>query len=101
MTRGAIYVVTHDKRYLNLLRASAESLKSVMPGLPITVFSQFPVEGPNFDEVKIVEPAGDGFYDKARLMSQSPYQQTIFVDTDIYAVRPFDELFTLLDHFDF
>lgn len=100
MTRGAIYVVTHDQRYLNLLRASAESLKRVMPDLPVTVFSQFPVEGA-FDDVKIIQPEGDGFYDKAHLMLQSPYEQTVFVDTDIYAVQPFDELFTLLDRFDF
>ncbi len=100
MSQGAIYVVTQDQRYLNLLRASAESLKKAMPGLPITVFSQFPVEGPHFDEVRKVEAASDGFYDKARLMLQSPYQQTIFIDADIYVVRPFSELFTLLDRFD-
>jgi hypothetical protein len=101
MTRGAIYVVMHDPRYLNLLRASVESLKRVMPELPVTVFSQFPVEGLHFSEVRKVEPAGDGFYDKARLMLESPYEQTVFIDTDIYAVQRFDELFALLDRFDF
>jgi len=101
MTRGAIYVVTHDQRYLYLLHASAESLKRVMPELPVTVFSQFPVEGPYFDKVWKVEPVGDGFYDKARLMLESPYEQTVFVDTDIYAVQRFDGLFSLLDRFDF
>ena len=75
MTRGAIYVVTHDPRYLNLLRASVESLKRVMPELPVTVFSEFPVEGLLFSEARKVEPAGDGFYDKARLMLESPYEQ--------------------------
>jgi len=100
VSQGAIYIVTKDERYLNLLRASAESLKRAMPDLPITAFSQFPVEGPCFDEVRIVKAAGDGFYDKARLMLQSPYQHTIFVDADIYVVRPFAELFTLLDRFD-
>jgi hypothetical protein len=100
MTQGAIYIVTQDERYLNLLRASAESLKRAMPGLPVTVFSQFPVAGPHFDEVRIVKAAGDGFYDKARLMLQSPYQQTIFIDADIYVAQPFSELFALLDRFD-
>jgi hypothetical protein len=100
MSQGAIYIVTQDERYLNLLSASAESLKKAMPCLPITVFSQFPVEGPHFDDVRIVEAAGDGFYDKARLMLQSPYQHTIFVDADIHVVRPFSELFALLDRFD-
>ena len=100
MSQGAIYIVTQDERYLNLLRASAESLKKAMPGLPVTVFSQFPVTGPHFDEVRRVEGAMDGFYDKARLMLQSPYQQTIFIDADIYIVRPFSDLFALLDRFD-
>lgn len=118
---GAIYILTQDPRYVGLARASAESLKRAMPDLPITVFSQFPIDGP-FERVVQVEneldnlsssaPAtgqpgfgtlgtGDGFYDKARFMLQSPYQQTVFLDTDIYVAQPFPELFTLLDHFDF
>ena len=43
---------------------------------------------------------GDGFYDKTRLIRESPYDQTIFVDADIYVAEPFPELFSLLDRFD-
>lgn len=100
MSNGAIYIVTQNELYLNLLRASAESLKQAMPGLPITVFSQFPVSGLDFAQIVQVEASPDGFYDKARLMAQSPYEQTIFIDTDIYVAHPFPELFTLLDRFD-
>jgi len=100
MLCGAIYIVTQDERYLNLLRASAESLRKAMPDLPVTVFSQFPIKGSQFDEVRIIEATADGFYDKARLMLQSPYRQTIFIDADIYVVRPFQELFALLERFD-
>jgi hypothetical protein len=114
---GAIYIITQDRRYLDLVKTSAESLKRAMPGLPITAFSQFPVEGP-FDQVILIAgtesvtqrmpgdigfgtlKTADGFYDKARLMLQSPYQRTIFLDADIYVAEPFPELFTLLDHFD-
>lgn len=120
---GAIYIITQDRRYVNLVRASAESLKSAMPELPITVFSQFPLDGP-FDQVVLIDGAqtektvasgshpvsqptsfgtlrtADGFYDKARLMLQSPYERTIFLDADIYVAEPFPELFALLDRFD-
>src|ERR1044071_1544147 len=100
MTRGAIYIVTRDAVYLNLLRASVEQLKRVMPDLPVTVFSEFPADGP-FDVVRIPPaPESDGFFDKARLIGESPYEQTVFLDTDIYAVRPFDELFSMLERFD-
>lgn len=100
MSNGAIYIVTQDPRYVGLLCASAERLKSLMPELPITVFSQFPIEGVWFDRVIRVEGSKDGFYDKTRLIRESPYERTIFVDADIYAVKPFPELFSLLDRFD-
>ena len=100
MTRGAIYIITRDAVYLNLLRASVESLKRVMPDLPVTVFSEFPADGP-FNVARIPPaPGSDGFFDKARLIAESPYERTIFLDTDIYVAQPFDELFTLLDRFD-
>jgi hypothetical protein len=100
MSTGAVYIVTQDPRYVGLLRTSAERLKTVMPDLPITVFSQFPVSGACYDRVIQVEPSGDGFYDKTRLIRESPYDQTIFVDADIYVAEPFPELFSLLDRFD-
>ena len=47
MSNSVIYIVTQDECYLNLLRASVESLKRAMPKLPVTVFSQFPIEESN------------------------------------------------------
>lgn len=100
MSSGAIYIITQDRRYLELLEHSAASVKRVMPDLPITVFSQFPTSNPLFDRVIPVSTEGDGFYDKARLMLESPYEHTLFLDADIYLAQPVPELFTLLDRFD-
>jgi hypothetical protein len=100
MSQGAIYIITQDPRYVGLLLASAASLKRAMPELPITVFSQFPVESPLFETVVRVEPTQDGFFDKTRLMRKSPYERTLFIDADITVVEPFPELFSLLDRFD-
>ena len=100
MSTGAVYIITQDQRYVNLLLSSAASLKRAMPDLPITVFSQFRVESPYFERVILVEPTQAGFYDKARFMRDSPYERTLFADADTYVLEPFPELFSLLDRFD-
>jgi len=58
------------------------------------------VESTHFDRVIPVQPSKDGFYDKTKLIRESPYDRTLFVDADIYVTEPFPELFPLLDHFD-
>jgi len=100
MSNGAVYIITQDKRYVNLLLTSAASLKRAMPELPITVFSQFPVDGAELSNVITVAPTQDGFYDKAMLIRQSPYERTMFIDADTFVVEPVPELFSLLDRFD-
>ncbi len=100
MTQGAVYIITQDPRYVGLLMSSAASLKRAMPDLPITVFSQFPVESGLFEKVESVRPSQDGFYDKSRLIQNSPYDRTLLIDADTYVLQPVPELFSLLDQFD-
>ena len=100
MSTGALYIITQDPRYVDLLLTSAASLKKAMPELPISVFSQFSVESDLFDKVFSVDATKDGFYDKARLIRDSPYERTLFIDADTYVLEPVPELFSLLDHFD-
>jgi len=100
MTNGALYIITQNQRYVDLLLGSAASLKRTMPDLPITVFSQFPVESSLFEEVVTVKPTGSGFFDKCELMKRSPYERTLFIDADTSVIQPVPELFSLLDHFD-
>jgi hypothetical protein len=100
MTNGAVYIVTQNPRYVGLLLTSAATLRRAMPDLPITVFSQFPVESPLFEKVERVEASQDGFYDKTRLIRNLPYERTLLIDADTYVLEPVSELFSLLDHFD-
>lgn len=100
MTTGAIYILTQDARYVPLALDSLATVKRAMPDLPVTFLSQFPVSSPLVDRAISVAPARDGFYDKTRLMRESPYDRTLFIDADIYAVKPFPEMFDLLDRFD-
>ncbi len=100
MAAGAIYILTQDPRYVDLALQSVATLKRQMPDLPVTFFSQFPLSSPDIDQVISVQPTRDGFFDKTRLMRQAPYERSLFIDADIYAVKPFPEVFALLDHFD-
>ncbi len=100
MTTGAIYILTQDARYVPLALESLATVKRVMPDLPVTFLSQFPVSSPLIDRVVSVVPGRNGFFDKTRLMRESPYERTLFIDADIYAVKPFPEMFDLLDCFD-
>jgi hypothetical protein len=100
MSNGALYIITQDPRYVDLVLASATSLRTAMPNLPITVFSQFPIQSLLFETVVRVEPSSDGFYDKSKLIQNSPYERTLFIDADTYVLDPVPELFSLLDHFD-
>jgi hypothetical protein len=46
------------------------------------------------------EGSGDGFFDKANAILQTPYDRTLLLGTDIYVAQPVPELFPLLDRFD-
>lgn len=100
MPNGAIYILTQNERYVDLALPSVASLKRAMPDLPVTVFSQFPIKSPLIDRVVPVQPTRDGFFDKTKLMRESPYDRTLFIDADIIVLEPFAELFDLLDRFD-
>jgi len=100
MSQGAIYIVTKDPRYTTMLLNSVASLKRAMPDLPVTVFSQFPIESALLERVIPVAGSEDGFYDKTLFMRLTPYERTLFVDADIHIVDPVPELFTILDQFD-
>jgi hypothetical protein len=100
MPNGALYIITQNPRYVDLLLSSAASLKQAMPDLPITAFSELPVESSLFEKVVRVEPTAAGFYDKCKLIQNSPYDRTLFIDADTYVLQSVPELFSLLDRFD-
>lgn len=94
--RGIIYVVTGNRSYMGELVSSLKSLRRHEPDLPVVVYTNFPV--PVKYNVKVV-PLGD--YDnphkhKVSSIRRSPFEETLFLDTDIEirgSLKPlFDEL---------
>lgn len=97
---GIIYAVV-GRPYLAEALQSAATVKRWMPSTPITLFCDEPVDSPLFDQVvKIPSPQGS-FEDKIIAMRCSPYERTLFLDSDTYLCDDVCELFGVLDHYDF
>lgn len=101
MDRGVIYVAT-GAAYVAEALASAASVKQHMPGLPITLFCDREAADPNVDRVVRIEPdrSFPGCAGKIPHIAASPYEQTLFLDSDTYVCGDLGDLFTLLERFD-
>jgi len=98
-SRGIIYIVTGQKFVEEACR-SAASVKKCMPDIPITLFSNISIESDLFEQgVPIVNPT-HGPEDKILNIEKSPYQETLYLDSDTHMVDDSREVFSLLGRFD-
>ncbi len=94
-TRGVIYLVAGPKSYLGELSTSLKGLRRQHPSLPVTVFSPYPVpRGLDADHVEY-HSALHPLQQKVEVLRQSPYGETLFLDTDTTVLGPFVEIFDL------
>lgn len=96
---GVLYVATGDP-YRREVRTSLSSLREWHPSLPVTLVTDRPSELPGVEEVLLDSPAF-GFMDKVRSLGRSPYERTLFLDTDTFVCGDLSEVFDLLDRFEF
>ncbi len=98
MTKGYLYIAM-GKRYLLEAEISARSLKR---------FTKFPIclvtddglyQNPVFDEIILI-PAASDFVTKILGLVKTPYERTVFLDTDTFVCSSVDNLFEILDLFD-
>ncbi|MBE9178832.1 hypothetical protein IQ268_09700 [Oculatella sp. LEGE 06141] len=99
MSTGIIYIAT-GKKYIDEACQSAASLKAHMPTASVTLFADQPIDSSYFDDVVVIENPEYGFIDKIMYMNKSPYDRTIFIDTDTRICDDISDLFVLLDRFD-
>lgn len=98
--RGIVLVGT-GRKYVNEIYELTQSIKQFHPELPITVFVDENIQNHHqYDSVRRIMGAHHSFMDKVKYMYQSPYNKTLFLDTDILLLDRIDELFDLLDRFD-
>lgn len=101
MSKGVIYIAVGGQ-YIAEAVGSAASLKKWMPDLPITLFASESVTSPYFNQVKVIDTPryNTPGLDKISYMYDSPYEHTLFLDSDTYICADFLEIFNMLDMFD-
>jgi hypothetical protein len=78
---------------------SARSGKAAWPQIPIAIKTDGPLDRSCFDQIDLVSDAADNIA-KVRHMAETPFERTLFLDSDTYCLHPMPELFGILDRFD-
>jgi hypothetical protein len=86
--------------FVNESVTSARQLKRVMPDVDVTIFADYEPEADVFDECIIIDDPQYDFSDKIGHLPESPYEKTLYLDSDVYVHRPIPEVFDVLDNFD-
>ena len=94
-SRGILYIATGEA-FRREAMTSARSIKAVWPDMPTALFCDGPVDADCFDLIEIIEAEGDNI-DKVRHIARSPFERTIFLDTDTFCLQAFPEMLDLLD----
>lgn len=103
MTTGLVYIATGQK-FIAEAERSVASFKALMPDLPAALFKDADSvlsTDARFDTVRLVSQPAYGCIDKIMTLKDSPFERTLFLDTDTHCVAPCQELFELLDRFDY
>ncbi len=98
--RGILYIAFGEKYRIECARSLA-SLKRHDPDLPACVITDadWCLE-PTPERLLYREPK-KGLHSKVAYISASPFEQTLFLDTDTVVVAPISDVFDLLRDFDF
>ena len=98
MNRGVLYIAFGDN-FIKEMLLSAESVKKYNPDMHITAFTDRPVRSEFVDDHKII----DVRHIRAKVdhVHLSPYEETIFLDTDTIIDHDIVEMFGILEKYDF
>lgn len=98
---GVIYVAAGPE-FVEEAVASARSLRASNPSVPVAIYTDQDVGSYHdvFDIVRLIENPTRDSDDKIRGIADSPFEKTVFIDTDTRILRDITDLKGLLDRFD-
>jgi hypothetical protein len=98
---GVLYIA-FGEQYRREALASIAAFRRFHPRLPCCIITDSNIEPlPPYVRILLRAPeAKQSFRAKPRYLSESPFDRTLFLDTDTTTVRPIQDLFRLLDRFD-
>jgi len=71
-----------------------------MPDINISLIADYEPTAGVFDNIEIIEEPEYNFIDKISHLDWSPYDETLYLDSDIYVHKPIPEVFDSLERFD-
>ncbi|MCX5962390.1 MAG: putative nucleotide-diphospho-sugar transferase [Cyanobacteria bacterium] len=112
--RGVVYCATSQAVYLEAALISSIGLRQLNPEIPITIFCDPALELASFSTLQhslqtygidIIELSmkGDKFLSrsvKTHLNELSPYQDTLYIDSDMLPLKSLSQVWDYLDHGD-
>lgn len=98
MNKGVLYIATGEE-FVKEAEVSARSVSSVMSNIPIAIATDVEPSF-DFDHIINIPDPHHGFQDKISNLNRSPFDQTLYLDTDIYMNSDVSELFEVLSKFD-
>jgi len=97
---GFLYIAT-GRRFLDEAIKSVASLRSKMPGVSTCCFTDDVDRASKyFDRIYEISEPYRNFFEKIPPLKLSPYENTIFVDTDTYFTNDMSDVFELLCRFE-
>jgi hypothetical protein len=99
MDKGFLYVATGEK-YIKEALDSAKTVKNNVGDVPITIVSDDHVDSEYIDDVIVDEQIGEHRGEAGYHFSKSPYNKTIYLDTDTIVGTDISDVFELLGEFD-
>lgn len=96
--RGILYLAKGQKVASEAV-ISASQLKNLMPDIPVTVVTDREIQTGPFDNI-IHDEREFSKEDKPYWLKRTPYEDTLYLDSDIWVERPVYDIFELLEEFD-
>ena len=97
MKNGIIYTA-FGNRSLKELEHSVNTLKNMHPDLSITLFTDKPYNNKKIDNIELKDIHINRV--KQKYLYDSPYENTLYLDSDTEIIGPIFDVFNLMDRFD-
>lgn len=98
LSRGIVFAAIGEQ-YIHEAVLSARSIRRTMPDIPIYLYTEEEVETEVFDKVVLLKRTHEGFKGiklyKPLALIQSPFDTTLFLDSDTYVCSDCSELFDM------
>lgn len=99
MNAGVLYIAS-EFEYLMEAIQSIESLREVMPNIPVALISNVAKKPPNVDQLLDINLLECNYSDKVFNIQRTPFEKTIYLDTDTTINKYIGEIFDLLDKYE-